>query len=107
MRCFLALGVVLAAAMGGVLVLGSGPTSAAHRTTLVKRERLAGGAVKRVWSNGATFVGEADANVTFAEDAEGGGTSAVVAVPGSESPEAATDKARAYRRAGRSPAAEM
>src|SRR3954452_25516367 len=107
MRCFLVLGVVLAAAIGGTLVLGSGPTSAAHRTTLVKRESLTGGAVKRAWSNGATFVCDADATVTFTENADGEATSAVVAVPGSHSAEAAAQKGRAYRRAGRSPAADM
>ena len=106
MRCILVFGVVLAA-VGGALALGSSSTPAGHRTTLVKEERLAGGAVRRVWSNGATFVGDADAAVTFSEDADGEATGATVAVPGPASPADAARKATTYRRAGRSPAKDM
>jgi len=106
MRCFLVLGVVLAA-VGGALALGSSSTPAGQRTTLVKQEKLAGGAVKRVWSNGATFVGDADAAVTFTENAAGEATGASVAVPGPASLEAAARMARAYGRAGRSTSKDM
>lgn len=103
----LVFGFVLAAAVGGTLALGSSSAPAGHGTTLVKQEKLAGGAVKRVWSNGATFVGDASASVTFTENVDGEATSAVVAVPGPDSTEAATRMARAYGRAGRTPAADM
>ena len=107
MRCLLVLGVLLAAAIGGALVLGSGPTSAAHRTTLLKEDVLPGGAVRREWSNGATFVGDADAKVTFTENAEGEATAAAVTVPGVASAEALAAKAAAYRRSARSPEKDM
>jgi hypothetical protein len=106
MRCILVLGVLLAA-VGGALALGSSSTPAGHKTTLVSEETMPGGAVKREWSNGATFVGDADAVVTFTENAAGEATGAAVTVPGVASAEALAARVRAYRRAGRSPEKDM
>jgi hypothetical protein len=106
MRRILVLGVALAA-VGGALVLGSSSTPAGHRTILVSEESLPGGAVKREWSNGATFVGNANAVVTFTENAAGEATGAAVTVPGVASAAGFAAKARAYRRAGRSPEKDM
>jgi hypothetical protein len=107
MRRILVLVVALAAVVGGVLGFGSTPTSARPQTRVVKEEKLAGGAVKREWSNGTTFVGDANAVVTFSEDAAGQATSASVAVPGVSSTAAAARRARVYRRAGRSPGKDL
>src|SRR5262245_66379892 len=107
MRRFLVLGVLLAAAAGGALVIGTASSPAGQRTILLEQETLPDGAVKRVWSNGATFVGDADASVTFTENAAGEATGAAVTVPGVTSADALAAKAAAYRRAGRSPEMDM
>lgn len=72
-------------------------------THLVSEKALPSGAVKRTWSNGGTFVGNPKAKVIFINDENGNAISALVQVPGPDSPQEAKKMTLRYRESGRSP----
>ncbi len=81
----------------------AGGASADPGTHLILNQSLPGNAVKKVWSNGVTYVGNKNGIVTWTLNSAGEVASASVSVPGPASSDDVSQLAQQYRNAGRSP----